>query len=188
MDNIKIKENKNNLVIYTSENKKIISKKIINIELNKGIMDIIPYTTQIFYEIFGENNFYKEGIIKTKDRLITSFTYNNINDRFFVKVTLNGEGYFHFFTPSELDKNNIIMEIKNKNDTSFENIFDNPSNLSLKYNSYDISKYHSEDENNEKTQHFLKNNFKPKYKSDEIYDDEQEDDDDDDEDDRGLLV
>merc|ERR1711907_298340 len=109
MDNNELTKNTNNFFIYTSEN-----KKIINIELNKNILDIINDVLEIHYEVFGENNFYKQGTVKTKDCLITSFTYNDLKNRYFVKITFNNKSYFHFFTPIDLDKHNIIMEIKKK--------------------------------------------------------------------------
>ena len=175
MDNNELTKNTNNFFIYTSENKNLINKKIINIELNKNILDIND-VLEIHYEVFGENNFYKQGIVKTKDCLVTSFTYNDVKNRYFVKINFNNKSYFHFFTPIDLDKQNIIMEIKKKNDTIFENIFENSNNLSLRYNNYDISKYHSEDENNTKK----KNGGQVEQYNEEEDDGEQDDEEEDD--------
>ena len=113
MDSYEIQKNRSNLVIYTSDNKRF-NKKIINIELNKNTAGIVCDEIEIYYEVFGEEGFYKQGNVKTKDYLITSFAYNDVKDRYFVKITFNNKVYFHFFTPSDLDKNNIIMEIKSK--------------------------------------------------------------------------
>jgi flagellar biosynthesis GTPase FlhF len=123
MDNIE--EDSNNIIIYSCHNKKSIIKKgnWINIELN--IKNILPnknnLSHRIYYEIYNEDGHHTKGNLFNSDGLITSIQYKNNKSKYFIKIIVNiffrnkllkQKKIYKFFSPSQINSQNINMKIK----------------------------------------------------------------------------
>ena len=137
--------------IYTHDNKRSeISKgKWIFVEVNLQNIQIEKNKLCIFYEVYNNENFFMKGKIDNCCGFVTSFPCYNYDSKYFIKIEIKDMESFcyHFFTPEELDKNNINISINNKNDEPFLNIFENKIS-DLNYNNYNIQKYDSNKLNN----------------------------------------
>ena len=137
--------------IYTYDNKKseILKGKWIFVEINFANLQIEKNKLCISYEVYNNDDFFVKGNIDNCYGFVTSFPCYNFDIKYFIKIEIKEMGAFcyHFFTPREIDKNNINIDISSKNDEPFLNIFENKIS-DLKYNSYNIKKYDSNILNN----------------------------------------